>query len=247
MNDIRRSGTAAAAQLRDGETKKLMRIKISRKWIVLAILVVCVKVAWDRGLSDAWHVDAEMMTGPVPELIVQTPAGRERRLVEAYGQPALVHFWATWCAPCREELPTLLEYAESPSTLPVWIVSVDEDWDTVRRFFNNRVPPSVVLVDPRSDPQGFGLSGVPTTFLIDATGQFRARFSGARDWSLDQVREAVAKLAAGNVSSAPLALPPTRYVGSSPPADWPGHQRRTCSSAEVRGSEWGRVARNTLP
>jgi thiol-disulfide isomerase/thioredoxin len=187
-----------------------MKLRLSPKWLVIAVALALFKVWWGHAPLGSGSVGAQTLSGPAPELVVHTPAGRERRLAELHGQPVLVHFWATWCEPCREELPSLLEYADSPTTLPVLAVSVDNDWATVRKFFDGPVPPSVVLVDqgnskatcgggacPMLTQQGFGITGVPESFVIDANGQLRARFAGPRDWSSEDVREAVMKLATG--------------------------------------------------
>jgi thiol-disulfide isomerase/thioredoxin len=81
-----------------------------------------------------------------PDLILARPDGSTRRLVNLRGRPVLLHFWATWCPPCLEELPALLElgrtFGES-SRLTVVAVAVDDDWEALRRFFGGEIPPEV--------------------------------------------------------------------------------------------------------
>jgi thiol-disulfide isomerase/thioredoxin len=165
--------------------------------LLLGILVVFAAVyLWMRHDAPApgESVGAERVSGPAPELAYRTHAGLEQRLSALRGRPVLVHFWATWCPPCRDELPGLLDLAAS-GEITVLAVSLDGDWDRVRHFLDGEAPAAVVLAAPGTEPERFGVTGFPETYLVDARGQLRQRFSGPRDWRSDAMREAVTTLA----------------------------------------------------
>lgn len=174
------------------------------KRALLALLVL----AWVQGLLVGGYfllgrdagpgasVDAEPLDAPAPELVYRTAAGEERRLSALRGQPVLVHFWATWCPPCREELPGLLALADA-GEIPVLAVSVDPAWEPVRRFLGGHVPPAVVTASSDAVARDFGVTELPRTFLVDAGGRLRLGFAGARDWRAPALRQAVLATARG--------------------------------------------------
>lgn len=131
-----------------------------------------------RGLGVA---PGEPITAPLPKLTLTLRDGSRVALAPS-GRPTLVHFWATWCPPCREELPALLRLPEARDVVLV-AVALDEEWRTVERFFGESPPPSVVLADGREVTRKWGIPQLPATYLVDATGRLRLRFDGARDWS----------------------------------------------------------------
>ncbi|MFZ5478789.1 MAG: TlpA family protein disulfide reductase, partial [Myxococcota bacterium] len=94
----------------------------------------------------------------------------------------VLHVWATWCAPCRDELPGLLAAAEAEGVALV-ALSVDESADAVAVFFGGRVPPQVVR-DPRGVP---GVRELPATLRVRG-GELVERVQGARDWSSPEAR-----------------------------------------------------------
>ncbi len=96
------------------------------------------------------------------------------------GAPRLIHLWATWCAPCREELPEVLRLAERA---PVVVVSVDENDDVVAHHFGGRVPAAVVRMAHDDAKALFAVKTLPTTFLVDGTNIVRAVEVGARRWT----------------------------------------------------------------
>jgi thiol-disulfide isomerase/thioredoxin len=129
---------------------------------------------------------------PLPSIPLVRADGTSLRASELRGGPVLLHFWATWCAPCRTELPGLLELARSEPGLRVVALSLDEDWPVVRRFFSDAVPPEVVR-----DPSGawlgaYGVSALPDSYLIARDGGAVLRFAGARAWDGAAARELMA-------------------------------------------------------
>lgn len=97
------------------------------------------------------------------------------------GRPALVHFWATWCGPCRDELPTFLEM-DVPEGVDVLAVSLDASWDAIEGF--TALPNERVVLGRGADlGRALGETTLPVTYVMDARGRLRLRFSGARDWS----------------------------------------------------------------
>lgn len=112
------------------------------------------------------------------------------------GAPVLVHFWATWCPPCVEELPSLLAYARSTGT-PVLAVSVDEDWASLRAFLGDAVPPEVLLADGAEVARLFDVRELPVTFVVDADGWLRWRLDGAQDWTSGASHDALNRLMGG--------------------------------------------------
>ena len=119
-----------------------------------------------------------------PVFTVQTRDGRVLTADSLRGRVVLVNIWATWCPPCRKELPTLLERAgKSPDRLRVWIVSVDPDWAAVRRYFDDAVPAGVVRDPDGAGSRAYRVTGLPDSYLIDPQGRVVARFAGARNWT----------------------------------------------------------------
>jgi len=123
---------------------------------------------------------------PAPELAYRDASGVERRLSDLRGRPVLVHFWATWCPPCRDEMPLLLEHAATSSQV-VLAVSTGETPEVVRGYFDGSWPAAVVVADGPS-VHGIGVNALPETWLVDPTGRLRLRFVGARDWTSPSLR-----------------------------------------------------------
>ncbi len=134
----------------------------------------------ERSLVADLPFTAERLDEAAPELRVEHRDGRAQQVVWGEGV-TLVHFWATWCVPCREELPGLLEATRS-SGVPLLAVS-DEPWETIGTFFEGRIPEGVVRVGAGEAAARFGVSGLPDTFIVDEDGRIVARVGGARDWS----------------------------------------------------------------
>lgn len=97
----------------------------------------------------------------------------------------LLNIWATWCPPCREEMPSLeLLHKKLFDKLNVVALSVDQDVDSVKEFIKDNKPSFTILWDAHQEAsQKLELSKYPETFLINPEGKIIAQMSGPRDWA----------------------------------------------------------------
>jgi thiol-disulfide isomerase/thioredoxin len=135
-------------------------------------------------------LEARGLDAALPE-----PKGGVTTLRAQVGKPLIVHFWATWCEPCRAELPKLVEFGQTRG-VRISLISVDESWEVVRHFFDGNVPVGVVLDKEGTARNAFGISTLPDTYLLDATGRPMARFHGPRNWTGERARASLDRLLA---------------------------------------------------
>ena len=161
----------------------------------VALQAALLGVYWlvERGRTSTVGPDAALSTAPGVEVQGRLPALTARRrdgtLIELDALPrtTLVHFWATWCPPCRVELPALLRASEEGS-VDVLLVALDPDWAAVERFMGGATPDGVVLGDAARVEAALGVRALPVTLLVAPKGQLRLRFEGARDWGDARLR-----------------------------------------------------------
>ncbi len=131
-----------------------------------------------------------------PPLAAVRGDGSPSTFAQIGGGPVLVHFWATWCEPCRKELPSLLAFGKLTDGVPVIAVSVDDDWDSIRGFFEGGVPENVVRAASAAHA-AYGGSMLPDSYLLDGERRLVARFEGARDWDAPTFRAQLGRLVHG--------------------------------------------------
>src|ERR1044072_6951020 len=121
---------------------------------------------------------------PAPDVEVQTLAGKPFRLKELQGQVVLLNFWATYCIPCREEIPALnsLQHELQPQGLKIVGASLDDSADGVKAYQQEVAKFEYPVLIGGSDAKvKFAQSVLPTTYLIDRQGRIRQKIIGARD------------------------------------------------------------------
>lgn len=157
--------------------------------IVLVALQVTAFVVWQAVEEERTPDEpfaAERISGRAPRLKLQHSDGTTSSLDEFRGCPALLHFWASWCSPCRDELPAVMDLRIEG--LNVIAAAINDTWPAMSQLTDTRSRSIVrVLEDPEA--RRFGISELPVTFLIDSKGMLVERYQGARDWSSDRARE----------------------------------------------------------
>jgi len=126
-----------------------------------------------------------------PDFTLQTLEGRTVTLSALRGQVVFLNFWATWCPPCREEMPSIerLYRALRDQGLVVLAVDVDESPERVAKFVKDFRLGFPVLLDAGSHVfSSYGAPGLPTTILIDRQGRVIGGALGPRDWASDAGR-----------------------------------------------------------
>jgi peroxiredoxin len=105
------------------------------------------------------------------------------------GRVVLLSFWATWCAPCVEEMPSLLELHHDQPDLAVVAVSIDEDANAYGRFLVHHHVDLITVRDPSQKvAQLYHSKMWPETYVIDRQGIIRRKFVGAQDWNSPEIR-----------------------------------------------------------
>jgi thiol-disulfide isomerase/thioredoxin len=120
-----------------------------------------------------------------PAFESRTVEGRAVTLTGLRGTVVLLTFWATWCAPCREELPALeqLHREQGSHGLSIVGVNVRESADAVGRYGRELGLTFPLLLDPEGEIQRvYGVIGLPTVFVVARDGRAVARGIGPRDW-----------------------------------------------------------------
>lgn len=131
---------------------------------------------------------------PVPAIAIKGPLGEDLTLASFRGKFVVLNVWATWCVPCRKEMPTLdrLQGLFNKEDVVVVALSLDRKGrEVVDRFFRDI---EIKHLEPYLDPSGralrdLGLVGLPGTLLIDRDGREIGRLLGEADWSGQAVVE----------------------------------------------------------
>ena len=109
-----------------------------------------------------------------PDFEIADKSGKKWSLSQLRGKPVLLNFWATWCAPCVEEMPSLENLAKRVGDdLHIVTVSVDEEWALIDKFFPKGTDLRVLLDTTKEVPKSFGTDKYPETFLIDSQGRLQ--------------------------------------------------------------------------
>lgn len=135
--------------------------------------------------------------GATPPLELSDLQGKTHRLADYRGRAVLVNFWATWCEPCRAEMPSFerLRAALESQRVTVLAVNLAEPEARIRRFLETMPLGYPVLLDrDGATARAWQARMLPATYVIGPEGRIRYRHLGELDWSSPEVRELILKL-----------------------------------------------------
>lgn len=148
------------------------------------IVLVVILVLGLLGVSCSGSAPAPAVGKSAPDFQLASLDGQTMALSDFRGRPVLINFWASWCGPCRYEMPFLQRLHEdkewADKGLVILAIDIGEDPETVREFVANYRLSFTVLLDTEQEVAlAYNVRGIPTTFLIDEDGIIRDIKMGA--------------------------------------------------------------------
>jgi thiol-disulfide isomerase/thioredoxin len=165
---------------------------------LLSRVLLVASIALAARLADAAQLGFVATDPPAPLPAVEPHDAKDVvvPLASFQGKPLLLNIWATWCAPCVKELPSLQRLAGAMPGLQVVALSVDKGgFFQIGPFIEqNGLQKLTVLADKSSGTmKGFAAKGLPLTILVDAQGREVGRFSGETEWDGAEAKSLLVK------------------------------------------------------
>ncbi len=138
---------------------------------------------------------------PAPDFLLPDLKGKQVRLSDYRGKVVLVDFWATWCPPCRVEIPHFKELFRlyQDKGFEILAVSMDENPAVVQDFVRAyQIPYTVVIGDQQTAEHFGGIPVFPTTFVIDRQGRILRRFEGYSEDLLQEMKTLIQQVVSQN-------------------------------------------------
>jgi peroxiredoxin len=169
--------------------------------ITFAVVLTAVGIVWIKSLVPPESPSGSLQfLSAAPELPIFDKAGKKTDLARQKGKIFIVHFWATWCPPCVEEIPALSRFWDKYRTrddVNLYAISVDKDWKTIDDFMAKNPSTIPLFHDPgAATAKRFGTTQYPETYIINDKGRVLFRVQGAVDWSDADVRARIEQLIA---------------------------------------------------
>ena len=159
-------------------------LTLTRPWQLFCWGAALALAATQTLAQAGFEVQAWPAHKPAPQVAGFDAAGKAQPLASLRGQAVVINFWASWCEPCREEMPTLAQLARAHSgKLRVLAVNYKESSAAVVQFVAATGLDLATLRDPDGAlARTWGIRVFPSTVLIGADGQVRSVVRGALDW-----------------------------------------------------------------
>jgi cytochrome c biogenesis protein CcmG, thiol:disulfide interchange protein DsbE len=151
------------------------------KWIPIVLLPLLLAAGCDRG-------DHPRQIGKSAPAFTLKDGQQTLDLSAYHGKVVVLNFWATWCTPCIEEIPSLNELQRQLPQLAIVGVSIDENANAYRQFLTDHRIDFTTIRDPdRRISTLYGTQQFPETYIIDRDGHVRRKFISAQDWTSPEI------------------------------------------------------------
>jgi peroxiredoxin len=170
-----------------GKTDTPGLLNLFKKSLLLIFLLVILS---GEGPPDPWAIDGMVGKG-APIFTLKDMNGNEVSLTELHGKVILINFWATWCPPCREELPSLKDLRKkyAADELEIIAISTDRSLSTLKRYLDKNPVNFRVLHDRGIKvSRRYNVFSLPTSFLINKRGLIVEKFIGFVNWTSPEIK-----------------------------------------------------------
>lgn len=171
-----------------------------RRWLFMSVLLALVVLSFTCSAATERPTERQLLVAPIttqPDFSLPALVGSPQTLEQHAGRTVLVHFFATWCEPCREELTSLSGLADSldGARFSILAVNVAEVPARVSRFLETSPVSFPILLDgDRKVTRAWGVNILPTTFVLDPALQVRFLVEGDVDWSRADIRSTLEQI-----------------------------------------------------
>ncbi|MCU7803898.1 MAG: TlpA family protein disulfide reductase [Candidatus Thiodiazotropha sp. (ex Lucinoma borealis)] len=172
---------------------RFRHIALNSRWLVTVFILF---FSFIESLSASQTVVPQQYLMPAPPFHLQDLDGKFHHLSDFRGRVLIVNFWASWCTPCREELPSMNRAWSQlkQEGISMLAINVGEDQQAVSAFIEDYPIDFGLLLDSYGNiSQRWQVRGLPTTFILNAKGEIVYRVVGDREWDdaslLQQVRD----------------------------------------------------------
>ncbi len=163
----------------------LLRVMRNKTDLALKLALVAITIALCVVVAGTMEPKVVVQGDRAPNFSVTTDQGRTITPTNFGGKLLVLNFWATWCGPCLQELPSLDQFARRYESkgITVLALSVDQNEKRYRDMLNRVKPAFLTARDPSTDISGsYGTFLYPETYIIDQSGKVVYKEPAARDW-----------------------------------------------------------------
>lgn len=162
--------------------------------IVILLLLAGLLTACNRSPKETTPA-TRTIGKPAPDFVLKDTRGKTWRLSELRGKVVFVNFWATWCPPCRAEMPSMQELSQSlpPESFQMLAILSNDQAEIAEKFAGGIGFAAPILLDPENRAAtAYGITGVPETYIVDKQGILREAVIGPLHWNSPEARQMLA-------------------------------------------------------
>jgi len=164
-----------------GTFMKTPKIRTSLKQSFLRGMIILCLLMGEISLFSSCSKGKSSAPSMAPDFALKTLDGQEITLSQLKGKTVLLDFWATWCGPCRESIPHLIQLYKTYQGKGFEVIGMNldkGDIEVIRHFIKSMDIPYPVVVSSEDIARNYGVTGLPTSFFIDKEGKIREKIMG---------------------------------------------------------------------
>lgn len=141
--------------------------------------------------TDSHAAEAAPSAPALPQFALQNAQGEAVNLQSFKGKKVFVNLWASWCPPCRAEMPSIerLSKQVDPEKVAFVMLSLDDDFSKAKSFVQKKNLDLPIYYPGENLPELFNVQGIPVTFIFDERGQLIRRIDGGEKYDTDKYRQ----------------------------------------------------------